>query len=184
MKVAARRSLIALLVFCVPQLASAVDLAGRFGFGVSNIGGSLAPSIEITESTAATNVNVASTGAGSLPTSLSLDWHVTNASAFEFDLGINTDGANNLLLMGTRYFRHVYLEDNAIFSAVLGGGLLSQQVSGESKSGYFLELGAGAKYFLPGAPNIGLGFLATLGVKSAGGVSFFTKALFSAHYYF
>ncbi len=158
----------------------AKDLAGRVGIGVANIGGSLPPTATVSGST----LSIASAGAGSLPKSPSLDWHPTNASAFEFDLGIDTDSVNNFLLLGTRYFRHVFLEENALFSALLGGGLLSQQINGASKSGYFVELGVGGKFFLPGAPNIGIGFIGALAVKSAGSVRFMTQALFSAHYYF
>lgn len=160
MKVAARRALLTLFALA-PLVASAKELAGHFGFGVANLG-----------------------IGGGIPPSLSVDWHITPASAFEFDLGIDTDSASNLLLLGARYFRHVYIEENALFSAVAGGGLLSQQISGSSKSGYYLELGAGAKYFLPGTSNLGLGFVGSLGIRSAGTVRFMTQALFSVHYYF
>lgn len=184
MKVAARTRLKHIAAICFLSAftvsASAKELAGRFGFGIANIGGSLPPAVTADTS----SLKVASSGAGSLPPSLSVDWHPTNASAFEFDLGIDTDSSTNFFLMGTRYFRHIFIEENAFFSAVLGGGLLSQQVNGSSKSGYYLELGAGAKYFPPGTPNFGIGFLAALGVKSAGGVRFMTQGLFSAHYYF
>lgn len=160
--------------------SEAKELAGRFGFGVANIGGSLPPAVSADEST----LKVAGSGAGSLPPSISVDWHPTNASELEFDLGIDTDSSTNFLLLGTRYFRHIFVEENALFSALLGGGILSQEVNGTSKSGYYLELGAGAKYFLPGAPNLAIGFIAALGVKSAGGVRFMTQGLFSIHYYF
>src|SRR5262249_17440234 len=137
-----------------PARSNAKELAGHVGYGVSKI------------------------GLGGLPPSLSVDWRAPGGSALEFGFGIDSDSPNNLLLLGTRYFRHVFIEDNAFFSAVLGGGLLSQQINGSSKSGYFLELGAGAKFFPAGAPNLGIGFIGTLGVRSAGGVRFMTQGLF------
>lgn len=169
-----------LLILLTSFTSEGRELTGRFGLGLSNLGGSLPPSVSADSS----SLRVASAGAGSLPPSVSVAWHPTQASAFEFNLGIDTDSTTNFLLLGTRYFRHVFIEDNAFFSAVLGGGLLSQQVNGSSKSGYYLELGAGAKYLLPGSSNLGLGFLVALGVKSAGGVRFMTEGLFSVHYYF
>ena len=156
MKVAARAPLALLLV---AGLSRAATTGGRFGFGVTNIG-------------------------SALPASLSVDWRATQASALELALGIDTQDDRNLLLFGGRYFRHVFIEERATFSTFLGGGLLTHQVTGESHSGYYLELGAGTRFYLPDLPNLGLGVHGSLGIQSAGSVRFLTGALFSAHYYF
>ncbi|MBS1985085.1 MAG: hypothetical protein JST16_13025 [Bdellovibrionales bacterium] len=166
MKVAARTHFFSALVAGLlalsfaPHNSSAKDLSGRFGIGVANINDP------------------------GLPPALSLDWHVSPSSAFEFNMAIDTDSTNNNFSLGSRYWRHIFIEENAFFSAVLGGGLLSQQVDGSSKSGYYLECGAGSKFFLPGLPNLAGGFVGTIGVRSAGAVRFLTQALFSIHYYF
>ncbi len=145
------------------QPANGKDLVGRVGFGITNIGPGLS----------AEN-----------PASLSVDWQLTNASSVELELGIDTDPDDSLMLVGGRYFRNVFIEDNTNFHVAMGGGLINQTVKGSENSGYYLEAGAGAKYFPPSSPNLGLGFLGLLGIRSASEVRFLTQGIFSAHYYF
>lgn len=145
--------------------ASGKDLRGRWGFGISNI------------------------GPGQTPT-LSADWHVTQASGFEFNLGVDTGADANLLSLAARFHRNLFIEDHLLYSLYLGGGLISQQsttVAGAvatSSSGYLLEVGTAAKFFLTGLPNLGLSIGGGLRLESMGGVRFRSAVNGGMHYYF
>lgn len=169
MHLAACRNLSLFNIFCLsfgllfstfarPAFA-AKDLSHRFGIGASNI------------------------GPGRTPT-LSLDWQASRATAFEFNLGVNTTATDNELMLGLRFSRNLYIEENQFYFLYVGGGLVSQQISGSNRSGYLFETGGGAKAFLSGLPNLGLSLRGGFELKSAGGVSFQSVVHFGFHYYF
>ncbi len=149
-----------LFFLSVVSFGAAKDLSGRFGLGATNIGPQ-----------------------GQTPT-LSLDWHANRAAHFEGNLGMRSKSRNNLLIVGGRYSRNLYIEEQTLFFMYLGAGLLSEQIQGDSKSGYQLETGAGAKYFFSGLSNVGFSTRAGFLLKSLGGVSFQSVVNFGFHYYF
>jgi hypothetical protein len=137
------------------------DLRGRWGLGVANIGPSQTPTV-------------------------SADWHVTQASGFSFDLGVDTSAAANLLSLAARFNRNLFIEDYMLYYLYLGGGLVSQQGSGatDSSSGYLVEAGTAAKFFLQALPNLGLSLGGGVRLESLGGVRFRTVVNGGMHYYF
>jgi|GEM_PF-1443982 len=135
------------------------NLRGRWGFGLANI------------------------GPGQTPT-LSADWHVTQASGFEFDLGVDTSSNANLMSLAARFNRNLFIEDHLLYYLYLGAGLISQQVADENASGYLVEAGTAAKFFLAGLPNLGLSLGGGLRLESLGGVRFRTVLNGGMHYYF
>lgn len=161
MRLAARslRTLFIITSLSAAPLWAAKDLSNRFGIGAANIGPDQTPS-------------------------LSLDWQATRATALEFNLGVNTTTHDNLLILGLRYSRNLYIEENLFYFLYVGGGLVSQQVGGNNRSGAIVETGGGAKVFLAGLPNLGISMRGGFELRSAGGVSFQSAVHFGFHYYF
>jgi hypothetical protein len=118
-----------------------------------------------------------------MPT-LSFDWQATQATAFEFDLGIDTQASNSSLGLGLRYYRNLYVEDNVFYHLYLGGGLISLTSSGDNAAGYLLEAGVGTKFFLQGMPNLSLDAGAGFRLESPNAVRFRTSFFGGFHYYF
>ncbi len=135
------------------------DLSRRWGLGVDNI------------------------GPGQTPT-LSVNWHVTRASAFGFNLGIDTTQGANFLELTGRLNRHIFIEDNMFFDLYMGAGVSSQQATGGSSIGYVLEGGTSARFFLEGLPNLALGVGGGLRLESIGSIRFRSVVNAGAHYYF
>ena len=147
------------LIASRPVHAAAKTLPGRLGFGFTNLGTGLTPA-------------------------LSLDWISAVASSLDFQIGLDTQQNQNLMILGTRYFRNLFLEDNMNYGLYVGGGLISQQVAGAGQSGYYVETGAGAKFFLGGLPNLGFHAGSGLRVESTNQMRLRTNLFVGMHYYF
>ena len=135
------------------------DLSKRWGLGIANIGPKQQPT-------------------------LSVDWNLTQASGFQFDLGMDTTKDDSLLSLAVRFNRSLFIEDHQLYFLYFGGGLLSQQVDGENDSGYLLEAGPAARFFLPGLPNLGFMLGGGFRLESLGGVRIRTVVNGGMHYYF
>ncbi len=136
------------------------DLANRLGVGISNIG---ALSKE----------------------AVSLDWQLTNATGFEVNFALATQGdENGGWDLGFRASRNIFIEDNMLFSLFVGGGLLQSKTSGTSATGYLIETGLGAKFFFEGLPNLGFGFRGSFQVIDVNQLTLQIAPIFSVHYYF
>lgn len=143
-----------------PAWGAAKDLTGRFGLGGSNLG----PQDQTP--------------------CVSLDWHANRAAHFEANLGIRSKTDNNLLLLDFRYSRNIFIEEQTLYFLYMGGGIMSEQLAGDNKSGWVLETGAGGKVFFSGLPNMGFSTRAGFLYKSLRGSTFQTVVNFGAHYYF
>ncbi|NCN26146.1 hypothetical protein GW915_01100 [bacterium] len=135
------------------------ELEGRIGLGVSNIGPNSTESI-------------------------SVDWQATQATSFEFNIGVDTAENNNYLEAGLRVNRNLFIEENLAYFLYIGGAAISQQVTGINKNGYGIDAGIGGRFFLNGLPNLGFSFRGGLKLVSTDEVSFRTAFNFGIHYYF
>lgn len=140
--------------------ASGKDLSGRFGLGSSEI------------------------GSGTASPSFSLDWQMDRSSAAQLNLGLDTGASQDSFLLGARYYRNLFIENPLQFSIFLGAGLVSKQVADASASGYLLEAGTQAKFFLPQLPNLGISLANAFRMESPGGVRIRSVFFASFHYYF
>lgn len=135
------------------------ELEGRIGLGVSNVGPNSTESI-------------------------SVDWQATQASSFEFNLGVDTSENNNYLEAGMRVNRNLFIEEHLAYFLYIGGAAISQQVNGVNKNGYGIDAGMGGRFFMNGLPNLGFSFRGGLKLVSTDEVSFRTNFNFGIHYYF
>jgi len=150
---------IVFLSFFAVSNAKAKDLQDRMGLGLTNIG---SRSLE----------------------AASLDWQITNATAFELNFGLDTQSNSGGWQLGVRGSRNLYVEDNMLFSLFIGAALAQEKTSGASSTGYLVETGIGSKFFMPGLPNLGFGFRAAFQVEDIDDLTLKIAPIFSMHYYF
>jgi len=148
----------AALIFASASL-QAKELAGRFGFGIQNLGPGMTPS-------------------------LSVDWQLSPASATEFLLALDSGDDSSFFDIGARFSRNLFVEELQQFYLFVGAGLSSHQVDGQGQSGNLLEGGAGSRFFLADLPNLGLSFGGGFQLVSREGVRFGSRVFVGAHYYF
>ena len=148
-----------LAVLFLSPLGFAKSLSERVGFGVSNFGPNLVPA-------------------------LSVDWRPTEATSFEANLALNTSSQSNLLDLGIRYWRNLYIEDNLYYALYVGAGLISQRVSGSNQSGFTLSGGAGSHFSFPSFPNLAFSYGGGIRLSTQGSTAFLTELFVGIHYYF
>lgn len=162
------------------KILSQIVLVGLFGFLSTGISLGFAQSRPLTERL---GVGVSNFGPGSTP-SLSVDWRITEATGFEATLAINTAAQQNLLDLGVRYWRNLYIEDHLDYALYVGSGLISQRVSGETESGFLLSGGVGSRFRFPSFPNLAFQYGGGVRLSTQGSTAFATEVFFGMHYYF
>jgi hypothetical protein len=81
-------------------------------------------------------------------------------------IGIDTLKDHSRFGFGAKIIKVVFREDNLNFYAAAGAGVVSQQDSGHTDSGFDLSGVAGAEFFMPGLENLSFSFEAGVGVTS------------------
>lgn len=90
-------------------------------------------------------------------------------------LGVDTQQASSRFGFMAKLYRIVFQEDNMNFYMGAGAGLLSQETTGRTDSGFELMGFGGSEFFLPGLENLGFSFEAGVAVTSlSNGVRFRT----------
>lgn len=79
-------------------------------------------------------------------------------------LGVDTKDQNSSSVFGVSLRRVIFKENQLNFFVGGAGMVLSQEVSGESSSGFEADAIAGAEFFLTGLENVGFSFEAGFGV--------------------
>lgn len=81
-------------------------------------------------------------------------------------LGVDTTKNNSRFGAGVKIMKIVFREDNLNFYTGAGAGIVSQEESGKTDSGFDLAGFAGAEFFFPGLENLSFNFEAGVGVTS------------------
>jgi hypothetical protein len=118
----------------VASIAEARDLQGRLGLGYN------AQFANYRESN------------GTVP-AVAAKYAVTKDIAFEGVVGFATTKPANSVI-GMKFFKNLFFENNLNFYAMLAGGL----VSANSKSGMDFQGGFGTEFFIPGLESVGMSF--------------------------
>ena len=141
-------NLLVLFLF-LPQISQAKDLATRLGIGFRN-----AYAIELPSIAAIYYPNP--------------DWGMVGA------LGIDTQTDNSKFAFSVGVRKIVFKEDNLNF--FMGGnlGMVSNEVAGQSSSGFELNGIVGAEFFLAGLDSLGFNIETGIGVTNADKVRFRT----------
>jgi len=150
------------LIVCVFSVSKSTgkDLNGRIGLGATNLG----PGFE--------------------SPALSVDWQLNEATAVEVNFALDNQDTNNVFLLSARYARNLFIENHLHFAIFIGGGILSKSHAGSNASGYTLDSGVSAKFFLPNLPNLGLNLGSGFRIASPGALRIRTVAFAGFHYYF
>jgi hypothetical protein len=140
--------------------SQARNLVGHKGLGVTNVG----------------------PGFGS--PQISAVWQMTQGSAIEAEFGIDTLQTANSLSLGLRYQKHLFLEESLYYSVYLGGGLLNAPSGATSSSGFYVESGGLATFFLANQPNLALQVGSGVRMETPASSRIRTVFFGGFHYYF
>jgi len=142
--------LIALTLVILPLAAQAKDMSNRLGIGYKNQFGADVPGVAV-------------------------QYYPGSDLALSGTLGVDTQTANSRFGAMLKLNKVVFQEDNMNFYMGAGAGLLSQETTGRTDSGFELMGFGGAEFFLPGLENLGFSFEAGVAVTSlSNGVRFRT----------
>jgi hypothetical protein len=157
-----RRLLLNLLLLTAPMTvwAGGKNLTGRVGFGATDV------------------------GAGYSTPALSAEWNFSQSTGMQVNFGIDTVNGANSLQISARYLRNLFIEDSLFYSLYVGAGLLTSTASSVSSSGYLVDTGMMARFFLPNLPNLGLEALTGFRLESPGSVRIRTTLGVGVRYYF
>ncbi|MEK7357836.1 MAG: organic solvent tolerance protein [Bdellovibrionota bacterium] len=139
-----------LLVALMPIAAEAKDLSNRLGIGYKNQFGADVPGVAV-------------------------QYWPGAELGLSATLGVDTQQTSSRFGAMVKLYRVVFQEDNMNFYMGAGTGLLSQEVSGRTDSGFELMGFGGSEFFLPGLENLGFSFEVGVAVTSlSNGVRFRT----------
>ena len=142
--------LTALTIVILPFAAHAKDMSNRLGIGYKNQFGADVPGVAV-------------------------QYYPGSDLALSGTLGVDTQSANSRFGAMLKLNKIVFQEDNMNFYMGAGAGLLSQETTGRTDSGFELMGFGGAEFFLPGLENLGFSFEAGVAVTSlSNGVRFRT----------
>lgn len=123
------------LLFCAlsPLSAPARDLQGRLGLGY--------------------NAQFANQRASSGVPGVGLKYAMTKDLAIEGVIGAES-GSNSQTTFGAKLFKNIFYENNLNFYSFFAGGALKSS----GLTGYDLQGGFGAEFFIPGIDSVGVSF--------------------------
>ncbi|MES2963225.1 MAG: organic solvent tolerance protein [Bdellovibrionota bacterium] len=130
-------ALVLLFIALAPLNAQAKDLSNRLGIGYKNQFGADVPGVAVQYYPGA-DLGVSAT------------------------LGVDTQQSSSRFGFMAKLYRVVFQEDSMNFYMGAGAGLLSQELTGRTDSGFELMGFGGSEFFLPGLEN--LGFSVEMGV--------------------
>lgn len=138
------------LISFAPLASQAKDMSNRLGVGYKNQFGADVPGVAV-------------------------QYYPGAELGLSATLGVDTQQTSSRFGAMLKLYRIVFQEDNMNFYMGAGTGLLSQEVSGRTDSGFELMGFGGAEFFLPSLENLGFSFEAGVAVTSlSNGVRFRT----------